>query len=452
MALRSALTLRRTLLAAAALFAAGVWLVVAHASLILAPATPTSTSSVAMRASDFYSKFGVDTNINSGETISSILSELQYLGIYNIRDSIYSEGYAQAFAALAAQGVKLHMDFQGWVSPAPAMSDWLGWLKTYLVTPYPGSVIGVSGPNEVDNTDGAFVYGGLSGMPAANQAQKDLYNGIKADPTLASIPVDMWPLAFATDNAITQQVGDMTAYCDRANMHDYYFPDDYTPSVSAYGDMQVQIPLYLADYRLVCNRAPWVTTETGWVTPYAGGNMFSKEVSEDVQAKLLLVDLFDHAMLPDCQAVYIFDLQWGSEDTSDPGWGVFHDDGTPKISGMAIRNLMAILNDPGANARSFTTGALNYSLSGMPATSGNVVVQKSSGAFDIMIWNETPIWSLSTQSEISIPSSNVTLLLPYAASGQVYDPLQGTSAIANFSDTNLVQLQLSDHPLIVEIE
>ena len=55
--------------------------------------------------------------------------------------------------------------------------------------------------------------------------------------------------------------------------------------------------------------------------------------NEYVQARLLLNDLFDHAMLPYCEAVYLFTLRWGSADFSDPGWGVMYDDGTPKVSG-----------------------------------------------------------------------------------------------------------------------
>ena len=80
-----------------------------------------------------------------------------------------------------------------------------------------------------------------------------------------------------------------------------------------------------------------------------------------------LNDLFDHASLPYNKGVYIFTLRWGSADFSDPGWGVIHDDGTPKISGTAIHNLMQIITDTGVNAATFTPGDSNYSLSGMPA-------------------------------------------------------------------------------------
>jgi hypothetical protein len=408
----------------------------------------------AMRAYDFYSKFGVNTNINSGETISTILSDLQYIGVHNIRDSIFSVGYATAFAGLAGQGVKLHMDFQGWVNPAPRMVDWLGWLKTYLVVPYPGSVVGVSGPNEVDNTGAAFVYAGLSGIPAANKAQKDLYNGIKADPVLKTIPVDMWPLAFAysgNDAGQLSAIGDQTANCDRANLHDYYAADNFNqPTWPVVGDIQVSLQKYLKNVRQVCNRQPFVTTETGWYTPTQAGWQGSG-ANEYVQARLLLNDLFDHAMLPDNKLVYIFDLRWGTTDFSDPGWGVIHDDGTPKISGTAIHNLMAILIDTGATAPTFTPSALRYSLAGMPSASGNFSFQKSNGSYDILLWNETPIWNNATATQLAIPTSTVTVSLPPGSSGSVYNPLQGTAPITTFHNVTQLQVYLNDAPLIITV-
>ena len=420
----------------------------------LAAAPIAKAATPAMRAYDFYSKFGVNTDINSGQTISSIITDLQYIGIYNIRDSIFSQSYAATFASLAAQGVKLHLDFQGWINPAPSMANWLSWIKSYLVVPYPGSVVGVSGPNEVDNTGAAFVYAGLTGIAAANRAQQDLYNGIKADPVLENIPVDMWPLAFTysgNDAGNLWAVGNQTAYCDRANLHDYYAADNYSqPTYPVLGDIPVSLQRYLLNARQVCNRQSFVTTESGWYTPTQAG-WGGAGVNEYVQARLLLNDLFDHAMLPYNAFVYIFTLRWGTTDFSDPGYGVMHDDGTPKISGTAIRNLMTILRDPGSNAATFTPGSLSYFLSGMPSASGNFVIQNSAGAFDIIVWNETPIWNIPTATQVSTPTSTVTVSLPRAFSGKIYNPLIGTSPIATFDYLSQVRVNLNDAPLIIEL-
>jgi hypothetical protein len=428
------------------------WSNIYHVLFLILGLLPGVAIAQTIRAYDFYSKFGVNTGHRSGETIFSILRDTAYIGILNIRDSIYSESDATALAQLAAAGIKLHMDYQAWKEAGPAMSSWLGWLKTHFVVPYPGSIVGVSGPNEVDVSGNNFVYGEKSGVVAANLAQQDLYNGVKGDPVLAGIPVDMWPLGFAYKTTSTNAVGNMTAYCDRVNMHDYYLPDNHTSLTGTNGVIQVQIPAFLKYYRLVCNRLPWITSETGWQTPYAGDNMYSLEVSEDVQAKLLLVDLFDHAILPDCKAVYIYMLAGGSADTSAPYFGLFHNDRTPKVSANVIRNLTTILRDSGPTAATFTTMPMNYALSGMPAASGNFIIQKSSGSHDILLWNETTIWDMSTGQQIAIPDSMVTVDLPSGSSGSIYNPLTGTDPVSTFSDVNRVVITLNDTPLIIEVQ
>ncbi len=128
------------------------------------------TPSAAVRAFDFYSKFGVNTNIHNGETTSRILADLSYIGVNNVRDTSWNgTSYPQTFAVLAAQGVRLHLAYQG-QSPTQSvpMADWIAGLKTYLVTPFPNAIVGVSGPNEPDVNSPAFTYtDGTAGVAGA---------------------------------------------------------------------------------------------------------------------------------------------------------------------------------------------------------------------------------------------------------------------------------------------
>ncbi len=157
-------------------------------------------------------------------------------------------------------------------------------------------------------------------------------------------------------------------------------------------------------------------------------------------------------MLAANKLVYIFTLRWGTIDFTDPGWGLMRDDGTPKPSGTAIRNLMTILKDTGATAKTFTPTALSYFLAGMPSASGNFLLQKSNGAHYILLWNETPIWNNATATQLTIPTSTVTVSLPPGSSGSVYDPLQGTAPITTFGNVNELQVHLNDSPLIIELQ
>jgi hypothetical protein len=129
-----------------------------------------------------------------------------------------------------------------------------------------------------------------------------------------------------------------------------------------------------------------------------------------------------------------------------------NDDGSPKIAGIVLHNLMAILSDPGANATTFSPGALNFSLSGMPPASGSFLIEKSNGAFQLILWNETPIWDMPTGAQINFPSNKVTISLPSGSSGSVYDPTKGPTSVSGFSNVSQLDVSLNDSPLIIEVQ
>jgi hypothetical protein len=418
-----------------------------------------SSGSAASRAYDFYSKFGVNGNLDSGGSVANELADMAYIGIKNIRSVAFGASASDAnnsfsaLALLAAHGVRQHIFLQAATGGAPfnSMADWVNALKTQIVQPYGAQMItGVSGPNEANIQ--YFGYNGMTGVPAANAAQADLYALVKADPALSGIPVDMWPVAHLYNRATPGTVGDQTAHCDRANLHDYYAADNTHHPTGDRKSIQIALQSYLRNARLVCNRTNFVTTETGWYTPWQSGDN-ELGTNEYQQARLILNNLFDHASLPYCKGVYIFTLRWGSvpPDPSNPGWGIMNGDGSAKIAGTALHNLMVILTDPGVNAKTFAPGALTYSLSGIPAASGDFLSQKSNGAFQLILWNETPICDMPTGSQIVIPHSTVLVSLPPGSSGSIYDPIKGSAPVSNFSNASQLEVSLDDSPLIIEV-
>ena len=69
-------------------------------------------------------------------------------------------------------------------------------------------------------------------------------------------------------------------------------------------------------------------------------------------------------------------------------------------------------------------------------------MQKSSGVYDLVVWNERP----------SGGSNIVTVNLGANFPGvKVYDPTTGTAAVQTLANVNSVSLTLSDHPDIVEV-
>lgn len=157
------------------------------------------------------------------------------------------------------------------------------------------------------------------------------------------------------------------------------------------------------------------------------------------------------------QQTYLYELMEGTSNPSttdiENTFGLFHADGTPKPAATAIHNLTGILSDSSQDATSFQTGSLNYSITDLPSTGNSMLMEKADGTFDLMVWNEAQDWDPNTQSEINVPASNVTVDLGGTyQTVKIFDPLQGDTAIQTLNNVSSVNLGLTDHPLIVEVE
>jgi hypothetical protein len=333
------------------------------------------------------------------------------------------------------------------------MSDYIAALKRNLIILYPGMVVGVAGPNEINiawltGYNFAYtpdVYGGMSGVAAANQVQADLYAGMKADPDLQGIPVYMWPVGW-WPGLSEADVGDQTAHCDAANLHDYYGEDPSGPFSVYTGTngtiAEVMQKLMLPSYRSVCNRQRFITSETGWQSTSYGA------WGDYIQARYILRDLFEHARLPYNDYVLIFSLR-GAD-----GYGVINDDGSPKLSGAAIHDLMPLLRDAGNGAGSFDVSPFPYGISGMPNDSQDchLALEKSDGHVMILLWSNAKIWDSESRSRNAVSASNVTITLPRPMSGHVYDVINnGQAAIAGFNSQSQLSVSLGDAPLVIDL-
>ena len=194
-------------------------------------------------------------------------------------------------------------------------------------------------------------------------------------------------------------------------------------------------------------------TETGYTTQ---ANTQYLGVDETVQAKSILNTLVD-AYKDGVSATYLyemFDRELVGEQRPIPEakFGLFHSDGTPKLAATAIHNLTSILADDGKGGQQ-PTDPLNYTLSNMPASGSSMVLGKSNGAYDLVVWAEPKLWNDATDSEVSNPTQTVSVNLGgLHHSVKVYDTLSGTSPIATYTDVSTITIPVSDHPLIIEID
>jgi hypothetical protein len=172
---------------------------------------------------------------------------------------------------------------------------------------------------------------------------------------------------------------------------------------------------------------PRVTTETGW-------DSVSDPGGTAVQAAVL-TNTYLAQFKRGWRYTFIYELRDGEGGNGDQG--LFHGN-DPKPAATDIHNLTNILEDDKTLAH---PGRLGYSVYQEPATVHDLLLQKSNGEFDLVIWDER-----------SSGGDTVTVTFPVAHDGiKLFDVTRGTSPIKVLNSTRSVVLSLTDHAVIISI-
>jgi hypothetical protein len=386
------------------------------------------SSSTPERAADFIDSLGVNIKVQGLNGAAAIVADTAYLGLDKVRTAAVNPQdpatQVAAFGALAGAGLKF--DFFA----ERSIAGTLGSIDA-LVRSHPGSVMAIEGPNEVNNFP--LTFGTLTGTPAGLAYQAALYRAVKSDPLLAGVSVVNF-----TDNPYTPGPADVS------NAHPY-------PQNGAQ-PLAVLTSAYNARLRSTPG-APVDFTEAGYATLPQPGQ--ANGVDDLTQAKLTLNLIMDAAKLG-VAATYLYDLV---DDAADPTnshpadhFGLFTTAGVAKPSAVAIHDLTAILGDSGGSSATFAPTALRDTISGLPANGASLVIEKSSGVYDIVVWAEPTIWNAVSGTPIAAPTKTVTINLgAQFRQVQVFDPLRSAGAISTAANARSVTLSLTDHPLIVQV-
>ncbi len=410
------------------------------------PYVLTSVTTSAMRAANFQNSLGADVHLDylntsygiangSAGNTALVASSLAYLGITHVRVGIPTATTLPEMQALMADGIKFDV-----LMPSTLTSATLA-AQLSALAPIAGAVTSIEGPNEVNLTSN-FSWNGQTGLTAASAYQQALYAAVKASASFANTPVYNLTLGGVGADGYAG-LGNLTAYATDSNMHVYYI--NGTPPAST-----LQYAMGLAAVNTPT--LPMVITETN----YTSAPLITGSVSLDVQARYDL-DLLMDATKDGVAATYLYELLDELPDpkqtNNEDHYGLFNSDGSPKEVATSIHNLMAILADSGATASSFTTGALGYTIAGLPASGNSLLLEKSTGAYDLVVWAEPEIWSVASGSQIAPTSRPVTVTFGSAQSEvKLFDPLTGTTVISDSKGVTSLTISVTDHPLILEIE
>jgi hypothetical protein len=461
----------------AILFSAATAVLLASATLPLpgsdglALAADAHTNQV-IRASDFLDSLGTCTHIIQGiDSPMSVQAGIRYLGIRNIRDDGTTN--RRLIRALCA----IHSATGAMVDELPLSGDLTDTQAQWEQLAACGALVAAEGPNEPNNF--GFSYkgnqcsskdGNGTFLPCA-QFQAALYSMAHGDPKLAGIPVWGMTIVGAEPNNVGLQwlkipngsnasMPDGTQYADVANAHNYVqghgssaqtLEDNqafWAESVDRGGTCAGCFDVY-GEYWggagggsgqgtwakgypinvLGQNQIPKVTTETGWNITN------TPSVSDDMRGRLL-TDVYLQAYKQGWSKTFIY-LMFNNT-TGDRGYGTMDAPGRPTLLGRYIHNLTSILAD---NSSAFSPGSVNCSISGMPSTGYTMLMQKGDGKYELVIWGEA--------FASKMPSTiKVDLGAPYLV--KVYDITKGPTPIREPGRVTSVQLQLTDHAMIVE--
>ena len=394
------------------------------------------SSITAAAVASFLASVGINLNINPS-TEGSVVSKLAYVGINQVRVQAPTSGSAaQSFAAIGSAGIKFDMITTTW--DLPITQAMLNTMFSYIDVDA-AYVQSIEGPNEVQNDPDT--YNGQSGAAAFQALQQTLYAMVQSDSNLSNSSTQTPVLSYSNTPGPTP-----AGYTSPLNATDY-------ASVHAYGQPAV-LPWEVIQPTLqvssIAPGKPVVLTETGLSTVNT-----SQGAPEMQQAVYDLDALFDGFLLG-ATRTYLFnlvDFNSGAGDTNFSGWyGLFATDGAIKLTGQAMHNLTTILADPGGSAGQ-PTDQLGFTLNGLPANSHSLLLEKSSGVFDIIVWTENnSLYNAQTHTLSLAPITPWTLSFDNGAQNvTVYDPLWSRFPTQVAFGQTVMPMTLAGHPIIIEV-
>ncbi len=400
---------------------------------------------LAKPADSFVDIVGVNGHLNYEPSVYSdlfetvILPRVTELGIRNWRDALSPhEVVLDRQKALAAVGVRFNLIVHDLDIPA-TMS---------MVQRALSVASSVEGPNELDHgfRNGVPAYPDAStrtykgvGFPGVVAAfQNDLYAAVKGDAATQRLSVLMAGFSFP-DN--TLDVG-LVAGCDCGNTHSY--PDGGLPTFRL-DDWYIP--------RMQVNSGPdkpLCATETGYhTTSMPDGSHWIPPVSERAASKYDLRLFFEY-FKRGFQKVFLYEFAdvAFSNQAADLNFGLLKSDGTPKAQFFALRNLLALLADPGP---AFTPTHLDFELTGSVPELQHTLLQKRDGTFYLALWLNTLSFDVAAKQDREVAHSvHLTIRAP-SVRVEAYRPVESAAPSADILTTQELDIEVSDQPLILKL-
>ena len=420
---------------------------------VSAPGTGTGAAVPAVWSDKFVSSVGIATHFNYwdllpyGNNVNSTIAAIKNGGFRFIRDGLSvdtdagsNNRYWGVMKQLTTSGVKLvlvtqpaYLGNNKWVTaPYANQSN----VDTAVNRVGASGILAFEGPNEVDNNNGG--WGGIPAYGANTRAYMSaMYKRVKqVAPSVTVIGLT------TTSSYGSSFIGDISGSMDAGTLHPY--PGGVLPMSSLVSTENSSSVLNAA-------HKPWWVTETGYYTaPNATTGVYQPGISEAAQGKYvprLYLDYFNAGIVH--TSVYEIIDEHVSQADAEANYGLLRNDGSPKPSYTAMKNMLTLLADPGA---AFTpSSSLSYTLAGATPTIRQSLFQKRDGRFYLVLWNDVLVYNTGSKSDVANATVPVTVQLAVQPRSITrYQPLLNATGFT-IAPSKIVAVAVADNPIILEI-
>jgi cell division septation protein DedD len=329
------------------------------------------------RAKSFHDTIGINVHLPYTGTVYDqnwqdiIKPRLGELGVRLIRDGIpvsrpdVVEKMKELYNLYGIKGVLI----SGPNSSTP--QEALPWIKKVGVD----KISVIEGWNEPNLNDGPAIVSQVISY------QKELYNVIKGDTLVAGLPV-----AFASVLGDRSTVGEATLnYHDLGTLHNYL--GGRNPETPGWGeDGYGSLEWHFRQSAINSRNKPIISTETGWhdIVPFLDG--FAGTHEDYVGIYMPRLFLFNFKKGITATIPYELINLSSNKKVMDDNFGLLRNDGSPKPSFLALRNMIKIIRDDSPKASDFDLKPLALSLSGNLKEVESVLLQKGDGSYVLALW------------------------------------------------------------------
>lgn len=391
----------------------------------------------AQSAATFIDSIGVNAHLSYLDTtygnFARVEDDLRSLGVRHVREGVHlgSNDLNNLLFGHWIELGKIGIRFDAVLDPREKLGPLTPALIARVEQMSGNTIQSFEGPNELDINMPNWI-------DVDRDFQKSIYSSVQS--ASSQRPIVIAPsLAFVSKGK--EFGGSLTGF-DEGNLHSY--PGGKMPSTV--------FPEQTNLARRVFGDKPIVMTESGYhnaLNDHSDQPGVPEQTAAKYIPRLLLENFCAH--IP---RTYLYEL---FDEKPDPSlsnnqlhWGLVRADGSQKPAFLALKNLIQELND---NAEPSAPLALSWTLSDSGPAVHHLLLKKSNGSFDLILWQEISSYNTWLRREVHNDPANTTLILGNQVRQVIlFEPTLQSEPMRTYRNVTSVPVSIPDHPLVIEIE